>query len=173
MIENIRSCWSGFHFCKNAVLQSNDTGVVLILFPGILTRFIQSEVIMKKKIIALTAAFLLAGCQAATTDQTVYTVSDIYEKGNELLSSDTSKKDVHIEGIIEADTLAGENTLAGILVSDETTSYTMYCYFDGPDTRSVYEEKKKAGDSASMTVWLFDGGSKDHPSYYGIIVDLK
>ena len=80
---------------------------------------------------------------------------------------------VHIEGIIEADTLAGENTLAGILVSDETTSYTMYCYFDGPDTRSVYEEKKKAGDSASMTVWLFDGGSKDHPSYYGIIVDLK
>ena len=128
---------------------------------------------MKKKIIALTAAFLLAGCQAATTDQTVYTVSDIYEKGSELLSSDTSKKDVHIEGIIEADTLAGENTLAGILVSDETTSYTMYCYFDGPDTRSVYEERKKAGDSASMTVWLFDGGSKDHPSYYGIIVDLK
>lgn len=49
----------------------------------------------------------------------------------------------------------------------------MYCYFDGPDTRSVYEEKKKAGDSAGMTVWLFDGGSKDHPSYYGIIVDLK
>ena len=36
---------------------------------------------MKKKIIALTATLLLAGCQAATTDQTVYTVFDIYEKG--------------------------------------------------------------------------------------------
>lgn len=127
---------------------------------------------MKKHIIALCTVLLLAGCQTAGTDQTVYTVSEIKEKGTELVSS-VQKKDVLMEGVIKEDTLKDENTLAGILVSDETTSDTIYCYFDGPDTRSMYEEKRKPGDKVSMTVWLFNGGSKEQPAYYGIIVDLK
>ncbi|MGM9941794.1 MAG: membrane lipoprotein lipid attachment site-containing protein [Bulleidia sp.] len=127
---------------------------------------------MKKHIIALCTVLLLAGCQTAGTDQTVYTVSEINEKGTELVSS-VQKKDVLVEGVIKGDTLEDENALAGILVSDETTSDTIYCYFDGPDTRSMYEENRKPGDRVSMTVWLFNGGSKEQPSYYGIIVDLK
>ena len=128
---------------------------------------------MKKHIIALCTVFMLAGCQTAGTDQTVYTVSDIMEKGTEVVSSELSKKDVILEGIIQEDTLEDENTLAGILVSDETTSHTIYCYFDGPDTRSMYEENRKPGDKVSMTVWLFNGGTTEQPAYYGIIVDLK
>ena len=48
---------------------------------------------MKKHIIALCTVFMLAGCQTAGTDQTVYTVSDIMEKGTEVVSSELSKKD--------------------------------------------------------------------------------
>ena len=128
---------------------------------------------MKKHIVALCTVLLLAGCQTAGTDQTVYTVSDIMEKGIELVSSESSKKDVLVEGIIKEDTLEDENTPAGILVSDETEADTVYCYFDGPDTRSAYEKNRKPGDKVSMTVWLFNGGTKEQPSYYGIIVDLK
>ena len=128
---------------------------------------------MKKQISILSAVLLLSGCQTATTYQSVYTVSDINEKGSELLSSEQTKKDVRVEGVIVSDTLEDEDSLAGILVSDEMTSDTIYCYFDGPGTRSEYEEKKKTGDSVDMTIWLFNGGSNDNPSYYGIIVNLQ
>ena len=80
---------------------------------------------MKKQIIILSAVLLLSGCQTATTDQTVYTVSDINEKGSELLSSEQTKKDVRVEGVIVSDTLEDEDSLAGILVSDEMASDTI------------------------------------------------